>query len=172
MGPCSPCPGERNPNRDCRHRKTPPHSRRPTCRRAPSLPKTRGGSPQQALISNRSKECREECGTMVFVTIAGVSFGSPSRAGRSLGRRRPASVPRRLRPKLIATHFLAKRSPGPAASRIPTLLCHSERSEESFPLRTKGCGRTMPSKEEKDKRSAVKHLYTVHTDSSSLCSSE
>ncbi len=41
-----------------------------------------------------------------------------------------------------------------------TLLCHSERSEESFPLRTKGCGRTMPSKEERDKRSAVKNLST------------
>jgi hypothetical protein len=106
MGPCSPCPGERNPNRDCRHRKTPPHSRRPTCRRAPSLPKTRGGSPQQALISNRSKECREECGTMVFVTIAGASFGSSSRAGRSLGRRRPASVPRRLRPNSRQTYFV------------------------------------------------------------------
>ena len=106
MGPCSPCPGERNPNRDCRHRKTPPHSRRPTCRRAPSLPKTRGGSPQQALISNRSKECGGECGTMVFVTIAGVSFGSSSRAGRSLGRRRPASVPRRLRPNPRQTYFV------------------------------------------------------------------
>ena len=43
-----------------------------------------------------------------------------------------------------------------------TLLCHSERSEEFFPLRTKGRGRTMPSKEEKDKRSAVKNLPT-HT---------
>ncbi len=106
MGPCSPCPGERNPNRDCRHRKTPPHSRRPTCRRAPSLPKTRGGSPQQALISNRSKECGGGCGTMVFVTIAGVSFGSSSRAGRSLGRRRPASVPRRLRPNPRQTYFV------------------------------------------------------------------
>ena len=41
-----------------------------------------------------------------------------------------------------------------------TLLCHSERSEESFPLRTKGRGRTMPRKEEKDKRSAVKNLST------------
>ncbi len=41
-----------------------------------------------------------------------------------------------------------------------TLLCHSERSEESFPLRTKGRGRTLPSKEEKDKRSAVKNLST------------
>ena len=59
------------------------------------------------------------------------------------------------------------------ASESPTdLLCHSERSEESFPLRTKGRGRTMPRKEEKDKRSAVKHLYRQHTDSSSLCSSE
>ncbi len=106
MGPCSPCPGERNPNRDCRHRKTPPHSRRPTCRRAPSLPKTRGGSPQQALISNRSKECGGGCGTMVFVTIAGASFGSSSRAGRSLGRRRPASVPRRLRPNPRQTYFV------------------------------------------------------------------
>ena len=37
-------------------------------------------------------------------------------------------------------------------------LCHSERSEESFPLRTKGRLRTMPRKEEKDKRSAVKNL--------------
>ena len=37
--------------------------------------------------------------------------------------------------------------------------CHSERSEESFPLRTKGRLRTMPSKEEKDKRSAVKNLF-------------
>ena len=106
MGPCSPCPGERNPNRDCRHRKTPPHSRHPTCRRAPSLPKTRGGSPQQALISNRSKECGGGCGTMVFVTIAGASFGSPSRAGRSLGRLRPASVPRRLRPNPRQTYFV------------------------------------------------------------------
>ena len=60
-----------------------------------------------------------------------------------------------------------------AASESPTdLLCHSERSEESFPLRTKGRVRTMPRKEEKDKRSAVKHLYRQHTDSSSLCSSE
>ena len=40
-----------------------------------------------------------------------------------------------------------------------TLLCHSERSEESFPLRTRGRLRTMPSKEEKDKRSAVKNLF-------------
>ena len=69
-----------------------------------------------------------------------------NRAGRSLGRRRPANirlspgVPRRLRPESQA-------------------LCHSERSEESFPLRTKGRGRTMPSKEEKDKRSAVKDLF-------------
>ena len=47
-----------------------------------------------------------------------------------------------------------------AASESPTdLLCHSERSEESFPLRTKGRGRTMPRKEEKDKRSAVKNLF-------------
>ncbi len=43
---------------------------------------------------------------------------------------------------------------------LTTLLCHSERSEESFPLRTKGRLRTMPSKEEKDKRSAVKNLST------------
>ena len=35
-----------------------------------------------------------------------------SRAGRSLGRRRPASVPRRLRPKLIATIFLQSVRPG------------------------------------------------------------
>jgi len=68
-------------------------------------------------------------------------------AGRSLGRRRPANirlspgVPRRLRPEYQA------------------LLCYSERSEESFPLRTKGRGRTMPSKEENDKRSAVKNLF-------------
>ena len=32
--------------------------------------------------------------------------------------------------------------------------------------------RTIPSKEENNKRSAVKHLYRLHTDSSSLCSSE
>ena len=65
--------------------------------------------------------------------------------GRRLGQRRPANirlspgVPRRLRPN-------------------PS-LCHSERSEESFPLRTKGRLRTMPRKEEKDKRSAVKNLF-------------
>ncbi len=40
-------------------------------------------------------------------------------AGRSLPQRRPASVPRRLRPKLFTTHFLAKRSPGPAAGGAP-----------------------------------------------------
>ncbi len=52
---------------------------------------------------------------------------------------------------------------------LTTLLCHSERSEESFPLRTKGRGRTMPSKEEKDKRSAVKNLFWGKvTDSSSV----
>jgi hypothetical protein len=45
-------------------------------------------------------------------------------------------------------------------STSTTLLCHSERSEESFPLRTKGRLRTMPSKEERDKRSAVKNLST------------
>ena len=107
MGPCSPCPGERNPNRDCRHRKTPPHSRRPTCRRAPSLPKTRGGSPQQALKSSRSDECGGGCGTMVFAANGVASFfGSSSRAGRSLGRRRPASVPRRLRPNPRQTYFV------------------------------------------------------------------
>ena len=61
---------------------------------------------------------------------------------------------------------------GPQACPEYQALCHSERSEESFPLRTKGRLRTMPSKEEKDKRSAVKHLYRQHTDSSSLCSSE
>ena len=43
---------------------------------------------------------------MVFVTIAGVSFGSSGRAGRSLGRRRPASVPRRLRPNPRQTYFV------------------------------------------------------------------
>ena len=53
----------------------------------------------------------------------------------------------------------ARRAPQ-AASESPTdLLCHSERSEESFPLRTKGRLRTMPCKEEKDKRSAVKNLF-------------
>ena len=50
-----------------------------------------------------------------FCTNVVASCGSLSRAGRSLGRRRPASVLRRLRPKLFTTHFLAKRSPGPAA---------------------------------------------------------
>ena len=141
----------------------------PTLSKAPF---TRPRKPAAGVVSSRYEEYSGGCGTMVSVRMSLHRAALLSRAGRSLGRRRPASVPRRLRPKLIATHFLAKRSPGPAASRIPTLLCHSERSEESFPLRTKGCGRTMPSKEEKDKRSAVKHLYRQHTDSSSLCSSE
>ena len=50
----------------------------------------------------------------------------------------------------------------PAGCARIQVLCHSERSEESFPLRTKGRLRTMPSKEERDKRSAVKNLST-HT---------
>ena len=47
----------------------------------------------------------------------------------------------------------------PQAAPESQALCHSERSEESFPLRTKGRLRTMPCKEEKDKRSAVKNLF-------------
>ncbi len=47
----------------------------------------------------------------------------------------------------------------PQAAPESQALCHSERSEESFPLRTKGRGRTMPRKEENDKRSAVKNLF-------------
>ena len=54
---------------------------------------------------------------------------------------------------------VAGRVPQAAAESPTDLLCHSERSEESFPLRTKGRGRTMPCKEEKDKRSAVKNLF-------------
>ncbi len=48
----------------------------------------------------------------------------------------------------------------PQAASESQALCHSERSEESFPLRTKDRGRTMPRKEEKDKRSAVENLST------------
>ena len=83
-----------------------------------------------------------------------------SRAGRSLGRRRPANirlstgVPRRLRPNLKPYFVILSGA------------------KNLFPLRTKGRLRTMPSKEEKDKRSAVKYLYADDTDSSSLCSSE
>ena len=51
------------------------------------------------------------------------------------------------------------RKRAPQAAPESQALCHSERSEESFPLRTKGRVRTMPRKEEKDKRSAVKNLF-------------
>ncbi len=59
---------------------------------------------------------RRRVRTMVSVRMTlRHSSALSSRAGRSLGRRRPASVPRRLRPEYQA-------------------LCHSERSEESFSL--------------------------------------
>ncbi len=86
---------------------------------------------------------------MVFATIAGTSCGSFEPCGPQ-----PWPAQARKHPAV------AGRAPQ-AASESPTdLLCHSERSEESFPLRTKGRLRTMPRKEEKDKRSAVKNLST------------
>ena len=91
-------------------------------------------------IANR--ECSGGCEQWFLLQMSMRRAALLSRAGRSYAR--PEA---------------RKRAPQ-AASESQVLLCHSERSEESFPLRTKGRGRTMPRKEEKDKRSAVKNLST------------
>ena len=85
---------------------------------------------------------------MVFATIAGASCGSFEPCGPQ-----PWPAQARKHPAVDG------RAPQVASESPTDLLCHSERSEESFPLRTKGRGRTMPRKEEKDKRSAVKNLF-------------
>ena len=128
----------------------------PTLSKAPF---TRPRKPAAGVVSSRYEEYSGGCGTMVSVRMSLHRAALLSRAGRSLGRRRPASVPRRLRPKLIATHFLAKRSPGPAASRIPTLLCHSEQGYRCFAALNMTVGAALR-KEANDKRSAVKNLST------------
>ena len=93
--------------------------------------------------------------------------------GRRLGQRRPANirlspgVPRRLRPNLKPFVILNEVDRRTQREQRP-LADYAEQggerqtqcSQESFPLRTKGRGRTMPRKEEKDKRSAVKNLST------------
>ncbi len=81
----------------------------PTLSKAPF---TRSRKPAAGVVSSRYEEYSGGCGTMVFAANVVASCGSLSRAGRSLGRRRPASVPRRLRPKLIATIFLQSVRPG------------------------------------------------------------
>ncbi len=88
------------------------------------------------------------------------SLGGMRRRMRNNGLLR---LPLRRSSALRAVRAAALAGAGPQAcpagcARIQA-LCHSERSEESFPLRTKGRLRTMPSKEEKDKRSAVKNLF-------------
>ena len=86
-----------------------------------NTPVSRLRTPAAGAKSNRSEECGGGCGTMVLLQLPVHRTARLSRAGRSLGRHRPANirlspgVPRRLRPKLFTTHFLAKRSPGPAA---------------------------------------------------------
>ena len=84
----------------------------PTLSKAPF---TRSRKPAAGVVSSRYEEYSGGCGTMVSVRMSLHRAALLSRACRSLSRRRPASVPRRLRPKLFTTHFLAKRSPGPAA---------------------------------------------------------
>ena len=89
------------------------------------------------------------------------AFTSSGISGAACGARLRASAaggcgPHGSKSRTTAT---ANRSPGPTAPRIQA-FCHSERSEESFPLRTKGRGRTMPSKEDKDKRRTIKNLST------------
>ena len=94
-----------------------------------------------------------ECRCVYFVRNVGRSLRG-TLAGLRCGRLRPARL---KEPNDGDSKSFART--GCDRPTSTTLLCHSERSEESFPLRTKGRGRTMPSKEEKDKRSAVKNLF-------------
>ncbi len=84
---------------------------------------------------------------MVFATHVNVSCGSFEPCGPQ-----PWPAQARKHPAV------AGRAPQAASESQPYFVILSV-SEESFPLRTKGRGRTMPRKEEKDKRSAVKNLF-------------
>ncbi len=102
----------------------------------------------------RNNGFRNECRCVYFVRNVGRSLRG-TLAGLRCGRLRPAWLEE---PNDGDSKSFARA--GCDRPTSTTLLCHSERSEESFPLRTKGRGRTMPRKEEKDKRSAVKNLST------------
>ena len=95
-----------------------------------------------------------ECRCVYFVRNVGRSLRG-TLAGLRCGRLRPARL---KEPNDGDCKSFARTDCDRPTST--TLLCHSERSEESFPLRTKGRLRTMPRKEEKGKRSAVKNLST------------
>ena len=155
--PSNGCRGATNRRAACGNGKT-PNCHRPKAakrrsttirrRRTTSLPSHGRGGPQQARIAIANRNAAEGAEQWFLLQLP-VHRGSFEPCGPQ-----PWPAEARKHPAV------AGRAPQAAPESPTTLLCHSERSEESFPLRTKGRLRTMPSKEEKDKRSAVKNLST------------
>ncbi len=171
--PSNGCRGATNRRAACGNGKT-PNCHRPKAakrrsttirrRRTTSLPSHGRGGPQQARIAIANRNAAENAEQWFTANVNAVhlvrNVGRSLRgtlAGLRCGRLRPARLEESNNGDCKS--FVRTGCDRPTST---TLLCHSERSEESFPLRTKGRLRTMPSKEEKDKRSAVKNLST-HT---------
>ena len=148
---------------------------RRACRRPSRLPCHGSGSPQQAFWSNRYEECGGGCGTMVFVRMSLHRAALSSRAGRSLGRRRPASVPRRLRPNPKSYFVILNEAKNlfPCEPKAACGLCLARRKKTNevqsriyfgqgyrcFAALNMTVGAALR-KEANDKRSAVKNLST------------
>ena len=139
----------KNKHRRCRLRPAKTTNSWPLRRHPSEHPSTCCGSPQQAQKAIARRNAAKDAEQWFTAIVVASFFGSFEPCGPQ-----PCPAEARKHPAV------ARRAPQAASES--QALCHSERSEESFPLRTKGRLRTMPSKEEKDKRSAVKNLST-HT---------